>query len=136
MNLPPPPPCLDPDGLDPDGASGELFAVATVRPRPGTVLVRARGEMDLATSPRLAAELGEALSPPLPARLAVDLGGVTFISSTGLKVLVELHRLAEVCGTDMRLISMSRPVQRALELNGLDLILKFHNPAAAAAVSG
>jgi anti-sigma B factor antagonist len=125
MNLPPPPPMPPPDC-----ARGELLTVATARPQPGTVLVQALGEMDLATSPVLAAELGEVLRPPFPTRLGVDLSGVTFISSSGLSVLVELHRLAQVCGTDMRLVKMSRPVRRALDLNGLDLVLKFYDPVA------
>ena len=123
MNLPPPPP-LSP----PDCAIGELLTVATKRPQPGMVLVRARGEMDLATIPVLAAELEEVLRPPFPARLGVDLGGVTFISSSGLNMLVEAHRMAQLCGTDMRLVNMSRPVRRAVDLNGLDLVLKFHHP--------
>jgi anti-sigma B factor antagonist len=125
MTLPPPPPPPTREGEDED-----LLTVATARPQPGLVLVRAQGELDLETSPALEAELSEVLSPPFPARLGVDLSEVTFISSSGLNVLIELNERSRACGTDMRLIGMSRPVQRALDLTGLDAVLTIHQPTA------
>jgi len=42
-------------------------------------------------------------------------------------MLLDADRMVRLCGTDMRLVNMSRPVRRAVELNGPDLVLKFHN---------
>jgi anti-sigma B factor antagonist len=131
MTLPPPPPPPTQERGDED-----LLTVATLRPEPGLILVKAQGEMDLETTPILAAELSEVLRPPFPARLGLDLSEVTFISSTGLSVLVELNERSRVCGTDMQLIGMSRPVQRALDLTGLDAILKIHNAQTRTRVEG
>jgi anti-anti-sigma factor len=98
--------------------------MTTTRPEPGLVLVTARGEVDLSSSPVLAAELDQALLPPAPAHLAMDLGEVTFISSSGLQVLIEFFQRSELCGTETRLVCVSRPVRRILDLAGLDCILK------------
>jgi anti-anti-sigma factor len=103
----------------------ELLVVTTTRPEPGLVLVKARGEVDLTTSPVLAAEFDQALLPPGPEHLAVDLGEVTFISSSGLQVLIEVYRQSEECGTATRLVSVSRPVRRVLDMTGLDSVLKL-----------
>jgi anti-anti-sigma factor len=131
MTLPPPPPPPTRERDDED-----LLTVATLRPQPGLILVKAQGEVDLETSPILAARLSEALCPPFPARLGLDLSEVTFISSSGLRVLVEVNERSRVCGTDMQLIGMSRPVRRALDLTGLDAILKIHKVSTRTRVEG
>jgi anti-anti-sigma factor len=60
--------------------------------------------------------------------LGLDLSEVTFISSSGLNVLIEANQRSRACGTDMRLIGLSRPVRRALDLTGLDAVLTIHQP--------
>ncbi|HEV7978013.1 STAS domain-containing protein [Amycolatopsis sp.] len=131
MTLPPPPPLPTREREDED-----LLTVATARPQPGLILVKAQGEIDLETSPALEAELNKVLHPPFPARLGLDLSEVTFISSSGLNLLAEVNRRSRACGTDMRLIGMSRPVQRALDLTGLDAVLKVHQTQLPTRVQG
>jgi len=104
-------------------AEPELLMVTTTRPEPGLVLVKAQGEVDLLTSPVLAAELDRILLGPLPANLAVDLDEVTFISSSGLRVLIELYRHSEERGIKTRLVGVSPPVRRVLSISGLDSVL-------------
>jgi anti-sigma B factor antagonist len=123
MTLPPPPPPPTREREDED-----LLTVAVARPQPGLILVKAQGEIDLETSPVLEAELQEVLQPPFPARLGLDLSEVTFISSSGLNVLIEANQRSRAGGTDMRLIGLSRPVRRALDLTGLDAVLTIHQP--------
>lgn len=58
------------------------------------------------------------------ADVRVELSGVTFIDSSGLRVLVEHHhRLAEN-GDKLAIVRPSRPVQRLFEIAGLDS--QFH----------
>ncbi|HET7902322.1 MAG TPA: STAS domain-containing protein [Candidatus Nanopelagicales bacterium] len=52
------------------------------------------------------------------ASLTLDLGDVTFIDSTGLRILFGLMALAEQRGGTVRLLSVSAPVRRTLELVG------------------
>jgi anti-anti-sigma factor len=53
-------------------------------------LVRVKGDVDLATAPRLE-ELSESCSGPL----ALDLARVRFMDSSGLRALLHLHEVRE-----------------------------------------
>jgi anti-sigma B factor antagonist len=81
-----------------------------------------RGEVDLASAPKLAAALGDLIDRG-HTRLAVDLSAVEFIDSSGLGVLVgSLKRLREE-GGDLVLCGASPPVLRIIELTGLERLL-------------
>lgn len=74
------------------------------------------GELDAETAPALAAALADADARDT---LVVDLSGVEFIDSSGLRVLLETHhqRLA-----DQRALILSKPstvVERLLEVAGV-----------------
>lgn len=49
----------------------------------------------------------------------VDLGGVTFVDSSGLGALVRLQRRADADGRRLRLANVPRSVARVLDLTGL-----------------
>jgi anti-anti-sigma factor len=73
------------------------------------------GEIDLATAPAMAGAIA-ALAPAAGERpVVIDVGGVTFIDSTGLKAL--LNALVEL-GNDRRLILRAVPshFRRVLEM--------------------
>ena len=53
------------------------------------------------------------------AEIEVDLGGVTFIDSSGLGAMVRLQRTATAAGRQLWLSNVPRPVTRILELTGL-----------------
>jgi anti-sigma B factor antagonist len=85
----------------------------------GQWLVQVRGEVDVATSPQLKNELADLLSRDAR-NLVVDMGGVTFIDSSGLGVLVEmLERLQAQQGDAIVLRGMQEPVRRVFEITGL-----------------
>lgn len=95
-------------------------------PRPGTVLVRAHGEVDLDTVEDLRAVLdraGRELHPATglePDHLVWDLDGISFLSAAGVGALVEAGDAARCRDADVHLIASSRPVRRVLSLCGLD----------------
>jgi anti-sigma B factor antagonist len=72
------------------------------------------GEIDSYTAPDLADRLGA--DPPIE---VVDVAGVTFIDSSGLRVLVEAHQARAASGSRLVLRSPSAAVQRLLEISGL-----------------
>ncbi|HEX6476067.1 MAG TPA: STAS domain-containing protein [Acidimicrobiales bacterium] len=81
-----------------------------------------RGEVDLASAPKLAAAMTELMDRG-HTNVALDLGSVEFIDSSGLGVLVgSLRRLRED-GGDLVLRAASPAVTRILELTGLDGLL-------------
>ena len=78
-----------------------------------------RGEVDIATAPRLRADLVRAIGAGDGA-LVVDCYDMTFIDATGIGVLVAaLHNLKNR-GRELRIEQLARPVRRVfdiLELN-------------------
>jgi anti-anti-sigma factor len=85
----------------------------------GVHRVAVSGELDLASSPVLAARLA-ALVAAEPRSIDVDLAGVSFIDARGLQVLVAAHgRCNGDDGPGLRLVGASHPVRRLFELTGL-----------------
>lgn len=103
-------------------------AVHPTRLRPGpttaeaTVVFRLDGELDAATAPGLSRALTSALDQR-PARLALDLRAITFLDSSGTRVLIAAARRAHNEGCSLVVRSPSRPVLRMLRLTGLDRVL-------------
>ncbi|WP_051836851.1 STAS domain-containing protein [Streptomyces sp. NRRL WC-3742] len=93
--------------------------------------VRARGEIDLDTAPRLRRELERALSEHHV--VVLDLSQVTFMDCAGLGALVQARNRADHSGRRLVVHGISRPVARLLTLAGLTRRLA---PAPGAAAGG
>ena len=78
----------------------------------GTLVLQ--GEIDSYTAPDLAERL--AADPPVE---IIDVAGVTFIDSSGLRVIVEAHQSRATAGSRLVLRAPSAAVQRLLEISGL-----------------
>jgi anti-sigma B factor antagonist len=86
-------------------------------------VLTARGEIDVATSPRLRMELSN-----LIARGATDItlefAGVTFVDSSGLGVLVGAYkRLREDGDGRIRIVGAQQSVRKVFEITGLETAL-------------
>lgn len=111
----------------------EPFGVEVLR-RDHLTIVQPRGELDMATVETLRTALDVAIAEILRAaldgfetgaRLALDLRRLSFIDSTGLHLLVALDRRAHRDGFLLSLIAPAAPVDRAIQLCGLDQALPF-----------
>ena len=111
----------------------EPFAVE-VRRRDHVTIVKPRGELDMATVETLRTTLDVAIaeaSDAAPdgigtsAQLTLDLRRLTFIDSTGLHLVVALGERAQRDGFLLTLIAPAAPVDRAIQLCGLDQVLPF-----------
>jgi anti-sigma B factor antagonist len=87
----------------------------------GTAVVRVIGELDIATAPVLADALTR-LEAPCD-RVVLDLSGLTFIDSTGLRLAITEHRRAVADGFDFAVAGATGPVLDVLQLTGLDVAL-------------
>jgi anti-sigma B factor antagonist len=88
-----------------------------------TLTVCPTGELDIATVPRLADALHAA--QPTYDRLVLDLRGLSFIDSSGLRlVLMEVERAADE-GRTVEVIPGDERVQRIFRLTGADRIVPF-----------
>lgn len=83
--------------------------------RPNATVLRLTGELDLATAPDVLAAV-EAATGDGTTRLVLDMSGVSFIDSTGVRTLLEANRVA---GNDLSLLAPSPAVTRVLELTEL-----------------
>jgi anti-sigma B factor antagonist len=102
-------------------ACAEPFAVDVHR-RGDVAVVLAHGELDLATVETLRAALDRV---ERAARLVLDMRGLSFIDSTGLHMLVELHERALRDGFELILVAPAPPVDRPIRVCGLDAVLPF-----------
>jgi anti-sigma B factor antagonist len=113
-----------------DPAEPRLDELLTVEPaRVGSsVVVAVKGEIDIATGPRLRAALAEALDEPGDGPVVVDLSKVTFLGSTGVAVLVDADWQANQRKRDLRVVvDRERPaVVRPLESTGIDRLLSTY----------
>lgn len=88
-------------------------------------VVSVSGEIDLETASQLGEHALDALRSVSP-RIALDITDVTFIDSTGLKVLVTIERRAQLAGGSFVLVGATRAVLRILALTGLDQVFTLH----------
>ena len=82
-------------------------------------VVSVGGEVDLGTAHELSEAALEAMRSIGPT-LVLDLSGVTFMDSTGLKVLLAVHKRAELAGGRMVLAGANRSVTRVVSITGFD----------------
>jgi anti-sigma B factor antagonist len=83
----------------------------------GSRLLSVTGELDMSASPRLEIALAENLVPGTP--LVLDLSGVEFLDSLGLRVLLAANTRAAAQGSAL-LIVPSGQVTRVFSLVGID----------------
>jgi anti-sigma B factor antagonist len=93
-----------------------------VQPRDDFTIVQPHGELDIGTVETWHAAL-DGIEPV--GRLVLDLRGLSFIDSTGLHLLVELHQRAQRDGFQLTLIAPAAPAGKAIQLSGLDQTLPF-----------
>jgi anti-anti-sigma factor len=91
--------------------------------RPAHILVRLRGEIDIATAPGLRERLLELLRPGT-GLVILDVSGISFCDAAGLEVLVSSHRRAMALGITLRLTSVPPRMTRLMRLHGLDRVLR------------
>jgi anti-sigma B factor antagonist len=105
----------------------EDFDLITVRTEPAgdAMVVHVEGELDLSTAEVAEAQLGQAVGSGAPA-VIVDLDRVSFLGSTGLRVLLSTRERANSTGVDLRLVGDQRVVLRPLQVSGLMPAFQVH----------
>jgi anti-sigma B factor antagonist len=86
------------------------------------VTARLSGDLDIVTSDEVKRPLAQLLDDGY-SRLWLDLADVGFVDSSGLGVLVALHRHAEAQGGQFVVRSVPPPVQRLFEITRLSDLL-------------
>jgi anti-sigma B factor antagonist len=99
----------------------------------GYELLAVRGEIDIATSPRLIVALNKAVTETTGPVL-VDLSAVDFMDSTGLSLLIRAQRRTNRRGRGFAVVCPEGPVRRIFELTDMVDTLRV-SPSREAAIS-
>jgi anti-sigma B factor antagonist len=86
--------------------------------------VELEGELDLATAPDVEQEL-ERVEATDAAAIILDLSGLTFIDSTGIRLVLAAARRSRADSNRLTLLRGTAAVQRAFEISGVEALLSF-----------
>lgn len=110
----------------------KMFELAIHHEQNETVLVLS-GDLDTAASMDLDAQI-EVLVPTLDGPLTIDLGGLTYLNSTGIRSFIRLDKLLKAKGGSFRLRAVGSRIFRIFSYCGLDTFFTMERkvePAAA-----
>jgi anti-sigma B factor antagonist len=104
------------------------FEILVERSDQDVAVVRIAGEIDLSTSDELDAELEHLTQTGGGRRIVLDLSGVEFLDSTGLRVLWAARQRAQTAGGGLAIESPSESVMRVLRVTRLDKVFQIMVP--------
>lgn len=116
-----------------DPVSPPGFAIEHTAQGDGAVTLSLAGELDITSAGGLEQRLQALLEQDRTSRIVLDLGGLSFIDSTGLRAIVIGADACKSRGCELLLVPGPPAVQRLFELTGLIDVLPFeaHEPDAA-----
>lgn len=85
----------------------------------GEVVLALAGELDPHTAPQLDSELEALTGGDGPSRVVLDLTGMTFLDSAGLRVIISGQKALAESGADLVLRHPNDTARRLLEITGL-----------------
>lgn len=103
----------------------------TVQQHAGAVQVSMIGELDISTAPRLEDELRR-VEAERPGLIVLDLKQLTFMDSTGLRLLITADARARQDARQLAIVKGNEMVQRVLRLTRLDERLNIVDDASTA----
>jgi len=104
----------------------------TIEERGSSVHAALRGELDISTATRLEESLAR-IEADQPELVVIDLSGLDFMDSTGLRLLISADQRARDAGRRLVLVQGNDMVQRVLRLTRLDERLEIVPDRAAVA---
>ncbi len=104
----------------------DVLHLATEHVDGATVVLSVGGELDVATTPRFRRTVAELVSLGHN-RLVLDLGGLSFIDSTGIGAFIATQNRVREASGSLVLRSVSARVCSVLSIGGLDGVLEIES---------
>lgn len=98
------------------GSDGLAFTVERDESR---ATLQVRGEVDISSADTLEQRIGQLRNGDV-SELVIDLAGVPFMDSSGLRILLKAHSELQEAGGRLVIARPSTAVARLLEVSGLD----------------
>ncbi len=95
------------------------------------VVVRLKGRLDSSAAPAVEEGLSRALGG-VPPRVAIDLEGLDYISSAGLRVFLVVAKKVQQAKGKVTLCGLTPSVHEVFTVSGFDTIFSIHSDRAAA----
>lgn len=107
----------------------------STRHEANTTIVSVQGRVDTSTAPELETYLTKGVDPT-PGTLIIDLAGVKYISSAGLRVVLLMAKKLKASGGELVLAGLEGAVKEVFEISGFYSIFKIFETAEAALAEG
>ena len=104
--------------------------VINVERENGILIAQVAGRVDSANAPEFEKALSAAISEGCA--LVLDLKGLSYISSSGLRVLLLVAKTLRNRAAHLALCSLSGPIREVFEISGFDKIIPVHDSRAEA----
>ena len=89
----------------------------------GVRVVTVEGEIDHHVRELLSAVLLSGYGAEPPSRIVVDLGGVTFMDSTGINIFITAYQAVSATEGWLRVAAAQKPVLHVMQLVGIDALI-------------
>lgn len=83
------------------------------------------GELDHHTARPIRQEIDDAASQSPPELLVLDFGGVSFMDSSGIGLVMGRYRLMEELGGQIILQNLPAPIKKVMRVAGMDKLAAF-----------
>ena len=91
-----------------------------------TLTVLLTGEIDHHSAAGMRAQIDEAIERHRPAVLMLDFGGVTFMDSSGIGLVMGRYKLMNSLGGTVSVVNTPKPLQKVMRLAGLDRLARIN----------
>ncbi len=88
-------------------------------------VVRLDGSLDTNTSPQVQAFLDQVIEAA-PTRVVLDFGGLDYISSAGLRVLLATGKKLKRKGGELRICALNDMAHEVFAISGFDTLFQIH----------
>ena len=90
-----------------------------------SVIAYLSGEIDHHSATDLRNKIDEAVENSYPEILVLDFGGVNFMDSSGIGLVMGRYKLMQELGGNLRLSELSSSIRRVMQAAGMDKLAKF-----------
>ena len=86
----------------------------------GVLKARLQGEIDHCAAPRLRSEIDMKCEDLRPARLVLDFGGVSFMDSSGIGLIMGRYRTVSLLGGRLEVVNIPPQLKKIITLSGIE----------------